>query len=277
VTVGHEVVSSSTKITGMINQLASVGHSHLEIIDLSWNSIVFMHSEVFAFTPNLTWLSLANNAALHLPENGSFVIVKSLKILDFSYCNISNIGERTFNTGKNSLEKLYLQHNVISSVHKNAFISFEHMRELDLSHNRLVSLAIAALIPLKQIHVLNLWNNSFLCECSIQDIYSWSVAEGVQLKNVTCNTSKGEFGLPWSEQIKNMNCGNIRTRRRYNDESPRDYQYEEESMNAAIVVTIIFSLIGLVLIIVLCVFLLGNSHECLEAIGCILVFEYCCR
>jgi hypothetical protein len=261
--------------TGIINKSVSLDQGHLEIIDLSWNSIAFMHSEVFAFTPKLTWLSLANNAALQLSENGLFVIVKSLKILDFSYCNISKIGEHTFKTGNHSLEKLYLQHNIISSVHKNAFISFEHLKVLDLSYNRLFSLRITALIPLKQINVLKLQNNSFLCECSIQDIYNWSIVQGVQLNNVTCNILNGEFGLPWSEQIKNMNCGNMRGRRHANIESLPASDSDEEIISSPILITIIVVLVIVVLIAIVCACLLSRNRECMEAIGCILICEYC--
>jgi hypothetical protein len=273
--VGQEIVTSNTKIMGMISQFVFVGQSHLKMIDLSWNSIAFMHSEVFAFTPNLTWLSVANNAALQLPENGLFVIVTSLKILDFSYCNISNIGEHTFKTGNHSLEKLYLQHNIISSVHKNAFISFEHLKVLDLSYNRLVSLEITALIPLKEVHALKLQNNSFLCECSIQDIYSWSVVQGVQLNNVTCNILRAEFDLPWSWQIKNMICGNVRTRRHANDKPPSDSGFKEEGISSPLALIIIGILATVVMIVILCVCLFNNNHDCMEVIGYMLICHHC--
>jgi hypothetical protein len=271
----QEVVTSSTDITGTINQMVFVGQSHLKAIDLSWNSVVFMHSEVFAFTPELTWLSLANNAALQLPENGLFVIVKSLKILDFSYCNISNIGEHTFKTGKHSLEKLYLQNNIISAVHESAFISFERLQVLDLSYNRLVSLGVTALIPLKQMHVLKLQNNSWLCDCSIQDIYSWSVVQGVQLSNVTCNILQGEFGLPWSGQVRNMNCGNIRTRRHINYELPPNSGFKEEGSSSPIALIIIGILAAVVMIVILCVCLFNSNHECMEVIGYLLICHHC--
>jgi Leucine-rich repeat (LRR) protein len=275
VVLRQEVVTSSTEITGTINQLVFVGQSDLKMIDLSWNSIVFMHSEVFAFTPKLMWLSLANNAALQLPENGLFVVVKSLKILDFSYCNISNIGEDMFKTGEHSLEKLYLQHNIISAVHESAFISFEHLQVLDLSYNRLVSLGVTALIPLKQIHALKLQNNSWLCDCSIQDIYSWSVVEGVQLSNVTCNILQGEFGLPWSGQIRNMNCGNIRARRHTNYEPPSDSGFEKEGSSSPIALIIIGILAAVVMIVILCVCLFNSNHECMEVIGYLLICHHC--
>jgi hypothetical protein len=273
--LGQEVVTSSTNITGTINQFVFMGQSQLKVIDLSWNSIVFMHSEVFAVTPKLTWLSFANNAALQLPENGLFFVVKSLKMIDFSYCNISNIGEHMFKTGKHTLEKLYLQHNIISSVHKNAFISFEHLQVLDLSYNRLVSLGVTALIPLKQIHALKLQNNSWLCDCSIRDIYSWSLVQGVQLNNVTCHILQGEFGLPWSRQISNMNCGSVRTRRHAKDELLSDSGSKEEGSSSPVALIIIGLLAAMVVIVILCVCLFNNNHECMEAVGYLLICHHC--
>jgi hypothetical protein len=262
-------------MAGTINQFVFVGHSHLKMIDLSWNSLVFMHSQVFAFTPELMLLSLANNAALQLPENGLFVIVKSLKILDFSYCNISNIGEHMFKTGKHNLEELYLQHNIISAVHESAFISFERLQVLDLSYNRLVSLGVTALIPLKQMHALKLQNNSWLCDCSIQDIYSWSVVQRVQLSNVTCNILQGEFGLPWSWQIRNMNCGNIRTRRHANYEPPSDSGFKEEGSSSPVALIIIGILAAVVMIVILCVCLINSNLECVEITGYLLICHHC--
>jgi hypothetical protein len=271
----QEVVRSNTKVTGMISQFVFVGQSHLKMIDLSWNSVVSIHSEAFAFTPKLTWLSLANNAALQLPENGLFVIVKSLKILDFSYCNISNIGEHMFKTGKHSLEKFYLQHNIISAVHESAFISFERLQVLDLSYNRLISLGVTVLIPLKQMHTLKLQNNSWLCDCSIQDIYNWSVVQGVQLSNVTCNILQGEFGPPWSWQIRNMDCGNVRTRRHANYEQPSDSGFKEEGSSSPIALIVVGILAAVVMIVILCVCLFNSNHECMEVIGYLFICHHC--
>jgi hypothetical protein len=85
-----------------------------------------------------------------------------------------------FKTRKLNKEELYLQHNIISTVHKNSFTSFENLQVLDLSYSRLMSLGVSVLIPMKQMCALKLQNSPWIC-----DVQSKTYIVGVLIRE--CN------------------------------------------------------------------------------------------
>lgn len=277
VKIGQENITSGQKVAGYINQYAFVGQRYLKMIDLSANNIFSVHPEVFAFTPRLMWLSLSNNSRLHLPENVSLFIPKSTVILNLSYCNISKIYEHSFKKGKIGLQELYLQHNIISAVHGNAFTSFENLLVLDLSHNRLLYIELNVILPLGHMNNLKLENNPWLCGCYVQFVYNWSINQGVQLGSVTCHMSQNDNYLSWSNQISRIQCDKrtARIRRHASRETSSDFGSKETDNGTEIILIVVGILAAIAILIVLCACLLDNSHECMEAAGCLMICHHC--
>lgn len=113
------------------------GLSSLEELDLGWNEIKTIPTDVFKpLTDKLKTISLRNNPISELPSTGLGMLEKlslaecgftsisadqlkdypKLEELDLSKCNISNIVENTFENQKDSLKKLNLQKNKLKSL-----------------------------------------------------------------------------------------------------------------------------------------------------------------
>lgn len=113
------------------------GLSNLDDLDLGWNEIKSIPAEVFKpLTEKLRVLSLRNNPISQLPPTGlgnleklslaecGFTSISAdqlkdypkLEELDFSKCNISEIGENTFEHQKDSLTTLNLQKNKLKTL-----------------------------------------------------------------------------------------------------------------------------------------------------------------
>ena len=256
-----------------LSHLVSRQRNQLEIIDLSWNSITCIHPNSFAFASRLKWLSLANNRGLQLPKDGLFVIGNSLEHLYLNNCNISDLGKHMFKPGNHNLKELYLAHNVIMFIHGKSFIYFEMLQVLDLSYNKLMSIEVKTLVPLINLQSLLLENNPLLCDCSTHEFCTWTVEQDIVTGNVTCGISENHI-VPWTE-ISDVKCGMklLRNRRQTADSTVSDKGGSEQ--NSHVILIIICVVVAVLVMVFICACLLNNSHECMEAAGCLLVCQHC--
>ncbi|XP_076287788.1 leucine rich repeat containing G protein-coupled receptor chaoptin isoform X3 [Lasioglossum baleicum] len=87
-------------------------------------------------------------------------IQSNIKVIDFSYNNISDIMKYYFKPVEYSLTHLYLSHNQLMNVTQGIFGNMPHLQWLDLSHNELTEIDFDSFRNTKNIQVLSLaWNN----------------------------------------------------------------------------------------------------------------------
>ncbi|XP_025017049.1 leucine-rich repeat-containing G-protein coupled receptor 5-like isoform X2 [Tetranychus urticae] len=83
-----------------------------------------------------------------------------LELLDFSYNQLTMIGEKHFIT-QSQLTHLFLSHNWIQEIHGNSFTGLENLKMLDLSNNLIKSIHPNSFLPLLNLKDLNLGANKF--------------------------------------------------------------------------------------------------------------------
>ncbi|OCT78315.1 trophoblast glycoprotein [Xenopus laevis] len=181
--------------------------SELSNLDFSDNHLQELGSNVFSFLPSLTSLDLSNNdlgkmSNLSFQGAGSGIIpLKELK-LGSSFNNelLISMLARAFVIGAPSkLEKLELAGNDILFLPQGMFSPLPNLKHLDLSNNSLTSLSAYIFKDLGHLETLdlsnnslkrlrnatsfdligeqnlliNLNNNSWDCDCMIEDFASW--------------------------------------------------------------------------------------------------------
>ncbi|XP_061153957.1 leucine-rich repeat-containing protein 24-like isoform X1 [Syngnathus typhle] len=79
------------------------------------------------------------------------------------------------------LQELHLQHNGVEAVGDQALAGLASLALLDLSGNRLHTMAAAALRPLLSLQVLRVTENPWRCDCALHWLRSWMDDEGRRL------------------------------------------------------------------------------------------------
>jgi Leucine-rich repeat (LRR) protein len=128
-------------------------------------------------------LSLSNNKHFTLPEGGSFLSSKSLRVLHLSACNLPHIPPETFRQLPN-LQQLDISHNQIITL--NTLKGVTLLATLDMSYNYLRDLQLSFFLALPNLSNLNL---------SFNNLSTLTVNVTAQLANV-CNTGDLQ-GNPW--------------------------------------------------------------------------------
>lgn len=90
------------------------------------------------------------------------MIQSNIKILDFSYNNISEIMRYYFKPVESSLTHLYLSHNEISNVTQGVFGNMPHLQWLDLSYNDLIEIDYDCFRDTRNIQVLKFSHNNIM-------------------------------------------------------------------------------------------------------------------
>lgn len=137
----------------------------LEVLDLSWNRLLFIDPDSLASLPNLLVLVVSGNPFEDFPDF-AFQYLTNLKHIEVNYLqNLATISENVF-AGLRGLRRLELAHNSrLRSISSLAFVNLTQLRRIDLSDNSLSSLSSAMFGAQQQLEVLDISENPWPCNC----------------------------------------------------------------------------------------------------------------
>ncbi|XP_058788857.1 chaoptin isoform X2 [Phymastichus coffea] len=181
-----------------IERRAFMNMNKLKYITLRGNKIKTMHDEAFQNLPELEFLDIAYNElsefdfgafdqvgtlssfkvnASHnkihrLTVNSSYsssiinnmsgMMQSNIKVLDFSWNNITEIMRYYFKPVEYSLTHLYLSHNDIYNVTQGVFGNMPHLQWLDLSYNDLMEIDFDCFRETRNLQVLKFSHNNLM-------------------------------------------------------------------------------------------------------------------
>lgn len=134
----------------------------MQYLNLAYNSIADVPSEIFKFVNGLRVINLSNNNLRTLAE--SLFFNEGLESLNLANNQLTKIPVTSItNLAALSVCDLDLSNNHIGAIHSSDLSNkFRSLARLDLSHNRLVRLEDAAFATLPHLMQLNLGHNSEL-------------------------------------------------------------------------------------------------------------------
>ncbi|XP_054846604.1 toll-like receptor 3 isoform X2 [Eublepharis macularius] len=190
------------------------GLSNIETIYLSYNNLLTLTSDSFAFVPSLRKLRLRKVGCRNLNISPSpFRTLQNLTILDLGNNNIANMREDVFD-GLHQLEILDLQHNNLARLWKHAnpdglvlFLKgLQNLRLLDLEFNGFDEIPGKVFHGLPQLRSLNLASNNLnlLPEFVFNDLAS--LTSLFLQKNLVTAVEKEVFGTVFAN-LKELEMG----------------------------------------------------------------------
>ncbi|XP_065214538.1 toll-like receptor 6 [Planococcus citri] len=146
------------------------GLPQLKFLDLSDNNIWSLPKELFCPLHTLTHLNLSSNRLQNVFELGfsdwgdgpsapGKTCNVGLELLDLSDNEITSLPDNGF-TSLRSLQKFYLQNNVINSMADRAFVGLQSLLILNISNNRLTALPPELFQSTRNLKEVYLFNNS---------------------------------------------------------------------------------------------------------------------
>jgi len=199
-------LSLARNVIGCIAQHAFLGLEELEILDLSFNNLKYIHQDTFKYNRKLYWLSLADNKLFTLSSEGVFINVLSLRFLDLSSCSMTDFSYNIFKD-TNNIKYLNISHNQIRNIKQGTFDLLKELRCLDISFNSLSSLhndyyftsvnisdyhpsdssesCLTNDVP-SSVLKLKADNNPWNCDRRMKDLFDIIFESGLTLPNLTC-------------------------------------------------------------------------------------------
>jgi hypothetical protein len=157
-----------------MSEASFMAQRELAVTDLSGNELEHIPEKTFMYVPKLTWLSLANNKKLKIPDGAPFLSrislssfngFSSLTELYLSYNKITTVEIGAGNLGRPSLMIRYLElsHNNLEEVPRN-LTQIQSLQYLGMRHNELRNLSDILLVQ-KHVKRLNISDNKWECLC----------------------------------------------------------------------------------------------------------------
>ena len=134
----------------------------MEKLYINDNRLKTLSPAVFAYTPELTLLDLAQNY-LSFDLSDAFPTLSRLDWIDLSQNQLHSLSPLLLNNFSN-ITKLHLQDNKIETIDENAFQTNTHLFEIDLSKNRLTFFPPGLFKGLLQLRSLDLSDNSLVMD-----------------------------------------------------------------------------------------------------------------
>ncbi|XP_037785286.1 protein artichoke-like [Penaeus monodon] len=145
--------------------------NQLSQLNLGFNLLQTMPRERLRGLPALTHLNLTRNRLKQLDQFPSDS--GNMKVLDVSGNMLTEIEEHVFRHTE-SLEKIYLGDNWITSIHPRSLEHLDRVRHLDLNHNNLEVLQPFVLHPIERtLETIKLTGNPLVCNCDTLDLWIW--------------------------------------------------------------------------------------------------------
>uniref|UniRef100_A0A0A1XH20 Protein toll n=1 Tax=Zeugodacus cucurbitae TaxID=28588 RepID=A0A0A1XH20_ZEUCU len=154
------------------NFLSDINGVFATLVSLLWLNLSENHLVWFdyAFIPsNLKWLDIHGN---YIEALGNYYKLQEeirVKTLDASHNRITEIGAMSI---PNTIELLFINNNLVSTVHPNAFVDKVNLARVDLYANalsklQLQQLRVAPVQPAKPLPEFYLGGNPFECDCTM--------------------------------------------------------------------------------------------------------------
>ncbi|MCL4143551.1 UNVERIFIED_CONTAM: hypothetical protein GTU68_001443 [Idotea baltica] len=148
--------------------------ANLVQLNLSYNSISIIPSEVLSDVPRVRDLRMKRNNLTEVPAR-AFLSVPDLVHLDLSF-------------------------NAIETVHKHAFWSLPRLEVLKMSGNRLKTLSSTVFEPLHALHELQLHSNIWDCNCNLISAIEWLNGQNLAVSALPkCSTPDHLAGMFWKD------------------------------------------------------------------------------
>ncbi|KAJ9583934.1 hypothetical protein L9F63_021708 [Diploptera punctata] len=151
-------------------------------------------------TTKLQSIDLGSNYLINVSH--SFFTLTDLKYLNLEENEILTLEERTFRDLSN-LKTLLLNGNRIHKVNKNVFQKNTRITKLTFHNNNISVLEKEMLKPLVNLVQLDMDSNPFKCDCKLQTVYIWSLAQNVTSK-AECRHPNGSH-IPWA-YVGSLTC-----------------------------------------------------------------------
>lgn len=141
------------------------GLDRLEMLNLAYNNIWSVPSNIFCMTPALAHLNLSHNSLTELTQlefghTSTNCTYTKLEILDVSHNKIIYIASYDLSALKH-LKMFSISHNTIHEIYEHGLSGLNELTTLDVAHNRLVALPAALFKSCcRNLHSLVLRNNS---------------------------------------------------------------------------------------------------------------------
>ncbi|XP_053963597.1 toll-like receptor 7 [Anastrepha ludens] len=154
------------------NFLSDINGVFATLVSLLWLNLSENHLVWFdyAFIPsNLKWLDIHGN---YIEALGNYYKLQEeirVKTLDASHNRITEIGAMSI---PNTIELLFINNNLINTVHPNSFVDKVNLARVDLYANamsklQLQQLRVAPVQPAKPLPEFYLGGNPFECDCTM--------------------------------------------------------------------------------------------------------------
>jgi hypothetical protein len=161
--------------------------------------------------PLLVYLVLDNNGLVAL-DAGVFRRVTRLRTLILRN-NMLQILPHSLFSDLYELDDLNLRSNrLVSLTDECLFRSQNSLTSLDLSYNKLITIHQQVVLPLQNIHIMNLAYNPFICDCELRLTMMWCDLRDIDTLE-TCGSPCVYSGLSWTllktaDSCKNMQIPN---------------------------------------------------------------------
>lgn len=156
--LGRNGISS---LNGTLREL-----TNLKLLFINANNLTTLEDELPEYAPNLFMLMASNNSIEKLPKSVGNLV--ALNTCYMSYNQLRSL-DGIF-SHRNSLIRLYLEHNKIEYLAEDEFLKSNNMNEINLSSNLIPSLN-KSLLYITDLRYANISDN-VLREFSMQEIYN---------------------------------------------------------------------------------------------------------
>uniref|UniRef100_A0A672KTI7 LRRCT domain-containing protein n=1 Tax=Sinocyclocheilus grahami TaxID=75366 RepID=A0A672KTI7_SINGR len=165
---------------------------NLKTLNLSWSNTSLTNVHIFKGLKNLQLLNLKGNTiqggVLSLSE--LFEDVPLLEILILSSCNITALEENLFK-GLTHLKQIDLSENKLVKLSTSGFYSL-HFLQLNLASNAIVTVDVGSVMDLGNKSTVDLRYNPLVCNCSNFEFINWATKNLIKVKHLmetVCNAT----------------------------------------------------------------------------------------
>ncbi|XP_044012046.1 toll-like receptor 6 [Aphidius gifuensis] len=149
-------LSMNELTSSWLNSNTFYGLIRLVLLNLSWNKLTNIDSELFKDLYTLQILDLHHNHIKMIPSN-TFLSMNNLHTLNLAHNNLNYLDAYSLN-GLYAVSLVYFDSNSLTSIHNDAFSNCSSMQDLNLAGNNLKNIPIA-LNNMRMLKTLDIGEN----------------------------------------------------------------------------------------------------------------------